>query len=110
MARQQHSIMSPIKLHLKTHAKQIMFALLKPTEMIPIQLMIQGKEMTDKVTKAQLVNVIYILCQRLGWIEDEMGSTSDLAPETEDIKISVDIPIKTEVDPEHFDGELVLKF
>ena len=105
MARQQHSIMSPIKLDLKIQAKQIMFALLKPTEMIAIQLMIQGKEMTDEVTKAQLVNVIYILCQRLGWIEDEMGSISDFAPETEDIKISVDIPIKTEVDSEHFDGE-----
>ena len=42
---------------------------LTKSEMFAIYLMGFDKEMPDQVTKADLVRIIHVLCQKLDWIE-----------------------------------------
>ena len=50
-------------------AMQTLMEELQQNEMWAIYLMGQGKEMTDKVTKTDLTNIIRVLCKNLKWIE-----------------------------------------
>ena len=43
---------------------------LQQKEMWAIYLMAQGKEMTDAVTKVDLIRIILILCKKISWIEE----------------------------------------
>ena len=44
---------------------------LTKSEMLAIYLMGFDREMPDKVTKADLVRIIQVLCRKLGWIETD---------------------------------------
>ena len=41
------------------------------SEIIAIDLMASGKDMTNQVTKTDLVRIIFVLCKDLDWIEEE---------------------------------------
>ena len=65
---------------LKFEAMQILMEELQQNEMWAIYLMGLGKAMTEKVTKANLTNIIKVLCKNLKWIEelqDEEDSNQD---------------------------------
>ena len=65
---------------LKFEAMQILMEELQQNELWAIYLMGLGKEMTEKVTKANLTNIIKVLCKNLKWIEvhqDEEGSNPE---------------------------------
>ena len=52
---------------------------LTKSEMYAIYLMASGQEMTDQVTKSDLVRIICVLCKSLDWIENDcnpMDSTT----------------------------------
>ena len=50
-------------------AMQILMEELQQNEMWAIYLMGLGKEMTEKITKTDLTNIIWVLCKNLQWIE-----------------------------------------
>ena len=52
-------------------AMQTLMDELQQNEMWAIYLMGLGKEMTDKVTKTDLTNIIRVLCKNLEWIEGD---------------------------------------
>ena len=65
---------------LKFEAMQILLEELQQNEMWAIYLMGLGEAMTEKVTKANLTNIIKVLCKNLKWIEelqDEEDSNQD---------------------------------
>ena len=55
---------------LKFEAMQLLMGELDPNEMWAIYLMGLGKQMTEKVTKSNLTNIIKVLCKNLNWIEE----------------------------------------
>ena len=50
-------------------AMQILMEELQQNEMCAIYLMGLGKDITEKVTKTDLTNIIRVLCKNLKWIE-----------------------------------------
>ena len=61
-------------MELKDSALQILIEeLQQPSEMLSIYLMTLGTEMTENVTKVALTKVIYFLCQKLGWIKEDIS-------------------------------------
>ena len=61
--------MSVAKMKLTFGAMQILSGELQPNEMWTIYLMGLGKDMTEKVTKVDLTNIIKVLCKNLKWTE-----------------------------------------
>ena len=61
--------MSVVKMKLTFEAMQILMEELQQNEMWAIYLMGLGKEMTEKVTKTDLTNIIRVLCKNLQWIK-----------------------------------------
>ena len=68
--------MSPVKMKLTFEAMQTLMEELRQNEMWVIYLMGLGKEMTEKVTKTDLNNIIRILCKNLKWIGKCSNKTS----------------------------------
>ena len=74
--------MYPLKIKLNFIGMQILFAELPSHEMEAMYFMMSGKEMPNKITKADLTNIIAFLCNKLKWIEfeepvkEEMGTNS----------------------------------
>ena len=63
-----------VRMELKDSALQILIEELQhPSEMLSIYLMTLGTEMTENVTKVALTKVIYFLCQKLGWIKEDIA-------------------------------------
>ena len=56
-------------MNLTFEAMQTLMEELQQNEMWAIYLMGLGKEMTKKVTKTDLTNIIKVLCKNLKWIE-----------------------------------------
>ena len=67
---------------LKVKAFQILQAALRPNEMLAIYVMTKEKELPECVTKVDLANIIEVLCQRLGWIEENHGHSEPAIAET----------------------------
>ena len=63
--------MSAVKIKLNCLGMQILFAELPSHEMEAMYFMNLGKEMPNKITKADLTNIIAFLCSKLKWIEFE---------------------------------------
>ena len=61
--------MSAMKMKLKFEAMQVLMEQLQQSELWAFYLMAIGEEMTEKVTKAHLTNIIRVLCKNLKWIE-----------------------------------------
>ena len=93
---------------------QILFAELPSHEMEAMYFMMSGKEMPNKITKADLTNIIAFLCSKLKWIEfeepvkEEMGTNSSTADgvqqstlTNEDISAAIDV--KYEKPPKNVD-------
>ena len=53
---------------------------LHQNEVWAIYLMGQGKEMTDAISKADLTRIIYVLCKKLNWTEEQKDCANN--PET----------------------------
>ena len=62
---------SAMKMKLNFGGMAILMDELSKSEMWAIYLMASGQEMTDKVTKADLVRIICVLCKNLDWIEKD---------------------------------------
>ena len=67
---------------LKVKAFQILQAALRPNEMLAIYVMTKEKELPECVTKVDLANIIEVLCQKLGWIEENQGHSEPAIDET----------------------------
>ena len=68
--------MRAVKMKLTFEAMQTLMEELRQNEMWVIYLMGLGKEMTEKVTKTDLNNIIRILCKNLKWIGKCSNKTS----------------------------------
>ena len=55
---------------LKFEAMQVLMEQLQQSELWAFYLMAIGEEMTEKVTKAHLTNIIRVLCKNLKWIDE----------------------------------------
>ena len=68
---------------------------LQQNEIWAIYLMGLGKEMTDKVTKTDLTNIIRVLCKNLKWIEvDQDEPVSDHENTNQSGNISSDLQVE----------------
>ena len=60
---------STMEMKLNFRGMAILMDALSKSEMWAIYLMASGQEMTDKVSKADLVRIICVLCKNLDWVE-----------------------------------------
>ena len=60
-----------MKIKLKLTALATLTVELTQSEVMAIDLMASGKDMTNQVTKTDLVRIIFVLCKNLDWIEEE---------------------------------------
>ena len=74
-----------IQLKLKEIAIATLAAELKPGEMVAIYMMGHGSEMSAAVTKFDLTRIIYILCKKLGWVEEQEVS-NDFSAQRKDFR------------------------
>ena len=63
--------MSAVKMKLNFDAMQFLMGELQQKQMWALYLMGIGKEMTDIVTKVDLTKIIYVLCKKLNWMEED---------------------------------------
>ena len=60
-----------MKIKLKCTALAALTVESTQSEVMAIDLMASGKDMTNQVTKTDLVRIIFVLCKNLDWIEEE---------------------------------------
>ena len=60
-----------LKVKLKFDVIKLLMNELNQSEMWAIYLMGLGKELPDKVTKVDLIQIIHLLCKKLDWVDEE---------------------------------------
>ena len=87
-----------LKMKLNFSGMAFLVAELTKSEMWAIYLMGFDKEMPDQVTKADLVQIIRVLCKKLDWIEVDPEETS--TPRSGDKKTATSINFSSSTIPE----------